>query len=445
MILEEGFEPSAAAVRSAARRGLAAITSRPRQAACWQQVTTRGDGRVVSRIDPSTGAFGVEGVWRCAYLSCPECSARIARTRAVELEQAIAVQEAFGGSVAFVTLTLRHHNGQRLVELHKALSKGGAAIWSGRAGQAIRDEIEGFVRVLELTHGGHGFHPHYHMVLFLPGRWSEAGVESLGRRMHARFADELARHGCESWADHGGLDVQLVRLREEVPALLGDYLAKQVYVEDEDSVALVSNAGRLSMEALGAAFKLGRRNRLTGVKGRGMFEVLEDVLVGRLLGLGDTAEVKADLAVWHEIEQFYATARPRQWSWSRARPSRGEPSLRELIREKAKALGMDVEVAAEERSEEDIVAEEDEGLIPVFDVPEGAFYSVLRYEIEDLRHTTAAAQDPVMAAWWWFRDRGVDVQWSPGWGDRWAWQARVIEEYLARRARGDLPTDRAVA
>ncbi|MEJ2866092.1 protein rep [Actinomycetospora flava] len=413
------WEATAADGRSAARRGLATFTTRRRQAQCFDGLTTHGETRAGdgswARLrfavpdGCQAGSLGIEGVWRCGYwATCPECSAKIAAERAAELRDAIDVQLRHGDSVALLTLTSRHHSGMTLVDQVKAQRAAWRAIWKGRAGQDLRDEIEGYCRVWEATHGENGWHPHWHVLLFLPGAWTPEQTRALGEDIWQRYDAGLRAEGFHSLRDHGGLDIRLAGWEEIDPTALGGYLAKGVYADAPDVVDLVNNADRLALEAVAGAFKQARQNRMTGGRGRTPFVILEHLLTARMLGLDDTREATRDAALWREWERTHADMTIRQWTWSRARASRGQPSLRELVRTKAAAIGHATVVTEVERTEDEIVTD-DAGSEPLMEVPEVEFHRVIKWEIEAMRHVSRDAGPLVVFAW--LRQRGVAVRW----------------------------------
>ena len=136
----------------------------------------------------ATGHLGIRGTRRCASpWSCPVCSATIAERRALEVDQAVTAWRRDGGSVVFVTATLRHHLGQSLGDLLVMVQDS----WSHAFRFRRRPSwYGGQIRAVEITHGVNGWHPHVHAAVFvkpghsfpaalMAGRWRD-GVESNG-------------------------------------------------------------------------------------------------------------------------------------------------------------------------------------------------------------------------------------------------------------------------
>jgi hypothetical protein len=75
--------------------------------------------------------------------------------------------------------------------------------------------------------------------------------------MHRAFCSRLKRHGVESWATNGGLDVRGLTLDEALGEVAG-YVTKGVYGDDVDGEP-VDEARRAAHEVAGGRAKLGRR------------------------------------------------------------------------------------------------------------------------------------------------------------------------------------------
>lgn len=100
---------------------------------------------------------------------CPVCSAKIAERRRVEVAGAIATAKAMGLQVFLLTLTFPHGLGDDLGQIVDGALKAYNRLFSGRAGQSVKMSlgIDGTIRALEVTHGENGFHPHFHVLLFI--------------------------------------------------------------------------------------------------------------------------------------------------------------------------------------------------------------------------------------------------------------------------------------
>ena len=362
-------------------------------------------GAGVKRRDLERGAVaGYSGVTLCGSVwACPRCSAVISQRRAEEIGRAVAECHTLGGSVYLLTLTIRHRRGDALAELFDAISKGWTAAftgadWSGRAeqrrerggrvriipaqpGDAATFGVAGRVRSTEATvslpgSGGHGWHLHFHALLFVEGTLGaglrddldefvsarlgrpvvldRAGLGRLvfGHRIFGRYRRAVERAGFA--ADYSGFDIRPVH--DGGAEFIGSYLSKSTY----------DVAARIGMEvASGGHTKNTRsernvtpfevlarcaedlRARRFGIRTPRRWEVVE---LADSLGIVDldTAEVTAFTSpglwtLWHEWERASRGRRqvvwgrriaedsPRAVLWDAILQARGEPEVDEQV------------------------------------------------------------------------------------------------------------------
>ena len=134
-----------------ARNSLQEVTTMPRLKACGQVSMVDGGEVEVRRGD---GSAAYAGLVTCGSVwMCPVCSSKIARERAEELTRLMEWNTARGGSVALMTLTMRHFRGQRLRELRRALTKAWAHVTASRGWKHARKQagMDGYVRATEAT------------------------------------------------------------------------------------------------------------------------------------------------------------------------------------------------------------------------------------------------------------------------------------------------------
>lgn len=71
-----------------------------------------------------------------------------------------------GMRISMLTLTVRHNKGQSLSELLSAMEQAYTNIQATQAFKTLRNDHKAkFVRVLEVTHGKNGWHPHFHIAI----------------------------------------------------------------------------------------------------------------------------------------------------------------------------------------------------------------------------------------------------------------------------------------
>lgn len=142
------------------------------------------------------GVVGYAGVCTCGSVwACPVCSSKVMARRALEIGSAVASWQMSGGSVVFLTLTMRHHRGQRLADLWNALSGAWNRVTGGAQWLKDKDQfgIAGWLRVVEVTDGTNGWHVHVHALVFVKGQ--DVDVSKLHRRMFGRWERALVRAG----------------------------------------------------------------------------------------------------------------------------------------------------------------------------------------------------------------------------------------------------------
>lgn len=165
------------------------------------------------------------GVQLCGSIhACPVCAPKIRETRASEVNRAAVAHLEAGGGLAFVTLTLPHGHGDDLAALLDSVADGWRRIWQGRSGQARRATWgnPGYIRALDFTHGANGWHPHLHVLLFLPEPLDDDQLDLLERDLYVPWSQWSVERGHGLPSRRHGVRVDAVRTRPE----LGGYIAK---------------------------------------------------------------------------------------------------------------------------------------------------------------------------------------------------------------------------
>lgn len=271
------------------------------------------------------GPVGFSGLCSCGSVwACPVCASKVLSRRGLEIGAALVSWEGRGGRLALGTLTMRHRAGDQLVRSwdaamaawHRVTRCKGWAQWNLRLG------ARGWIRVVEVTDGQHGWHVHLHFVLLVEQAARLAGTVV---RFESWLAEKWARCLAAEGAP-GALGVgQDVRLADSVAAAVefGGYLVK--------SEAYGETAGvKLGRELTGSMTKTARTDWST----QPVWSIAE-----RFVETGE-----ADLLErWHEWER--GSRGRRQLAWSRG--------LRDEL-----ALGVeqtDEQIAEESLGGEDLV------------------------------------------------------------------------------------------
>jgi len=194
-----------------ADRALLWLESTSRAVRACGRCKRKGIDRV--EIRASEKGLGLSGLQHCASVwICPVCAATVWSERSLDIGSAAAVHIGNGGSLAMATFTTRHHAGDGLGSLVAWLRAGWKAVWDGKHGMKIRQALGlvGYVRVMEINYGQNGWHPHFHVALFIRpgvesstvysvladafGRWS-SGVVNAGGKVPTAQAQDVRMFG----------------------------------------------------------------------------------------------------------------------------------------------------------------------------------------------------------------------------------------------------------
>lgn len=300
------------------RRRLWEMSSLPRVRSCGRVTHVAGAGPTLRLSDNPDGTrtAGLAGLVSCGSpWACPTCARRIGGRRAEEITSLIAAAGAQGAGAALITLTLRHHAGNRLERTWDGLRYAWSRITSGAAyaRELGAFGVQGWAAVVEVTHGAeHGWHPHLHVLVIFDMPVSDDMVNELAARWWLRWERALDRRGLSAAAHRGGLDARAVPMTPDASGALGVYLAKIAHEVTS-----------------GVTTKDGRHGNRTP------FAILRD---GVETGLAD------DIERWWEWEA--ASHGRRQLTWSR-----GIRDQYELAPEQT-----DEEIAAEDVGTDDLIA-----------------------------------------------------------------------------------------
>lgn len=156
---------------------------------------------------------------------CPTCAAKIRTGRAAEVEQTLGRWRASnpGGDILFATFTMRHHAGHKLEDLWDALTYAWRYLTSGKGWVEAKAThgIDGYVRVVEATHGANGWHLHIHAAVPMRKRLTETEETVLREKLFSRWVQGLEKNGLTA-IEGVGVDVR----RTYSDSGLGRYLTK---------------------------------------------------------------------------------------------------------------------------------------------------------------------------------------------------------------------------
>lgn len=149
---------------------------------CRYSVVSKAAGVdvVTSRYGSGERHAHYEGTQTCGSVwLCPCCGARISETRRRELNDLLAWARSQGLRPVMITLTTRHSAGDRLADQLDAMKKAKQRMRQRREWRGFRDRIAGTVTATEVTHGGHGWHTHFHEIILMRADDEDEAVEAL--------------------------------------------------------------------------------------------------------------------------------------------------------------------------------------------------------------------------------------------------------------------------
>lgn len=178
---------------------------------CFYNRVDKNDGVGVT-FNKFRNKANYTNVMRCANAwGCPVCAAIISEHRKCEVKDAMDWWKKQGGSVLLLTLTVPHYSDTDIKQLKKDLKKAYSKFFKGvRASKDMFEhwQIKHYISCFEITHGTNGFHPHYHVLLFIPysvGITSHIGMEE---DMYRVWVDCCEKAGLDKPSRKHGLNLR---------------------------------------------------------------------------------------------------------------------------------------------------------------------------------------------------------------------------------------------
>lgn len=186
---------------------------------------------------------GIAGVSTCGSVwACPVCSARITARRTEDVAGVLDAWKArTGGRVVMVTLTVRHHAGQSLRQVWDGVTVAWRSASNGRTWDGLQRvygtpmpsrgrvvERIPVVKVVEVTHGKHGWHVHVHALLLVRGDVTDRAARLIGQTMWERWDAGARRAGLQGGVREA-MDAHLVKPSASGSDALAEYFTKAVY------------------------------------------------------------------------------------------------------------------------------------------------------------------------------------------------------------------------
>lgn len=178
---------------------------------CFYNRVDKNDGVGVT-FNKFRNKANYTNVMRCANAwGCPVCAAIISEHRKCEVKDAMDWWKKQGGSVLLLTLTVPHYSDTDIKQLKKDLKKAYGKFFKGvRASKDMfeRWQIKHYISCFEITHGINGFHPHYHVLLFVPYSLGKQSLPGIKQDMYKVWKDCCLKSGLDEPNEKHGLDLQ---------------------------------------------------------------------------------------------------------------------------------------------------------------------------------------------------------------------------------------------
>jgi len=188
-----------------------------------------------------------EGLETCGSVwTCPVCSVRVTEARRDEVRTVVDAHRRAGGRVAMATLTIPHYAPDRCADLKSTVQRTWRKVQQGRQ---WRDRFKRFgwdgqIRALEVLHGGHGWHPHLHVLILFRAETSDRQVAAFADWLYGRWARfAYAETGRDCSRD--AFDWRELQDGED-----GDYLGKWGAAEELTKAQWKAGTGRTPWEIL---------------------------------------------------------------------------------------------------------------------------------------------------------------------------------------------------
>ncbi len=115
------------------------------------------------------------GLFACGLVwACPVCSGNISRIRAREVQCALDWSAREDITPMMITMTARHGRKDDLISLMDGMIEAKRMFFATYKWKKIKKLVDGMIVVSEITHGSNGWHPHFHILVFMKTTQKEA-------------------------------------------------------------------------------------------------------------------------------------------------------------------------------------------------------------------------------------------------------------------------------
>lgn len=255
------------------------------------------------------GMAGLAGIASCGSVhACPVCSGKILVARTAEVEEAVArwLTMDEGHAVGLFTVTVRHGRRSRLGTLLDGMASAWSRMAESREFKALRARI-GWrfqIKAFECRYGLEGWHPHYHVLVFLDRRLSADEVADAAGKLSAMWCSAVESSGLRRPARKGQDFRQFDGSAEVVAHDAGAYVTKAHYPRD-----VQATAARTALEVT----RGDRKSSRTGVS-VAPFDLLAAMVQHLRDSGGDRDSIEHLERPWVEWERATKGRRAHYWS-----------------------------------------------------------------------------------------------------------------------------------
>ena len=172
--------------------------------ACCRSVLSKSAGVDVWESKKKTFSYG--GLIVCGSVwACPVCASKITEKRRQELTEALETTKSHGGAVVMLTLTVPHYGHHKIKNVVDGLSRAYVKFGNRKGFKRVSASIGlfGRIRALEVTYGRNGWHPHFHILLFLSSPLSARQIKLVELDLLKQWQSACVASGLPEPNKHG--------------------------------------------------------------------------------------------------------------------------------------------------------------------------------------------------------------------------------------------------
>lgn len=196
-------------------------------------------------------------VQRCGSVwTCPVCSKKISENRKSELKQAVEYWKGQGKGLLLLTLTSPHTVKDSLSSVLARQKLALKSFFSDRKGRTLFNRLgkRHHIRSFEITYGINGWHPHYHILLFVDSNVDfRSSASPTDLELASAYYDEFLAHWKNCCKKNGlkepnqhGLDIRDGSYAEEYISKFGDNETKVIWGIESEMTKGIVKRGRYS-------------------------------------------------------------------------------------------------------------------------------------------------------------------------------------------------------